>query len=74
MTVDQLQGSSVNIIKDFDSFGDDKIQIDNDLKNLVDIDGVGTNIITITLSGAQTGVTAIVSEGETIDEDDIDFV
>lgn len=74
LTVDQLQGSSVNIIKDFDSFGDDKIQIDNDLKNLVDIDGVGTNIITITLSGAQTGVTAIVSEGETIDEDDIDFV
>ena len=73
-TVDQLQGSSVNILKDFDADGDDNIQIDADLQNLVDIEGLGTNVITITLSGAQTGTTAIVSEGEAIDEDDIEFV
>lgn len=73
-TVDQLQGNSVNILKDFDVVGDDKIQIDADLQNLVDIDGIGTNVITITLSGAQTGTTAIVSEGESIDEDDIEFI
>ena len=73
-TVDQLQGNSVNILKDFDADGDDKIQIDADLQNLVDIDGIGTNVITITLSGAQTGTTAIVSEGESIDEDDIEFI
>lgn len=73
-TVDQLQGSSVNILKDFDADGDDNIQIDADLQNLVDIEGLGTNVITITLSGAQTGTTAIVSEGETIDPEDIEFI
>ena len=73
-TVDQLQGNSVNILKDFDANGDDNIQIDADLQNLVDIEGYGTNVITITLSGAQTGTTAIVSEGETIDRDDIEFI
>jgi hypothetical protein len=74
LTVDQLQGSSVNILKDFDSIGDDKIQIDATLQPLVAINGVGTNAITITLSGAQTGTTAIVSEGEAFDQDDIQFV
>ena len=74
MTVDQLQGDSVNIIKDFNTFGDDKIQIDNDLEELVTYDGVGTNTIIITLSGAQDGKTAIVSEGEAFDDDDIEFV
>ena len=74
LTVDQLQGDSVNTITDFDANGDDKIQIDADLEGLVDIEGVGTNAITITLSGAQTGTTAIVSEGESIDADDIEFV
>ena len=46
----------------------------NIYENLVEIDGVGTNAITISLSGAQEGLTAIVSEGGTIDEDDIEFV
>ena len=74
LTVDQLQGSNVNTITDFDANGNDKIQIDADLKDLVDIEDVGTQAIKITLSGAQTGVTAIVSEGETIDADDIEYV
>ena len=73
-TVDQLQGSSTNTITDFDSSGNDKIQIDADLKNLVDITGKGTKSIKITLSGAQTGTTTVVSEGNTIDDDDIEFV
>ena len=74
LTVDQLQGTNAKAITDFDANGDDKIQIDADLEDLVDIEGVGTNAIKITLSGAQTGTTSIVSEGESIDEDDIEFV
>ena len=74
LTVDQLQGESTNILKDFDEFGDDKIQIDADLEDLVEFSGVGTDTIIITLSGAQPGETTIVSEGEAIDGDDIQFV
>jgi len=74
LTVDQMQGESVNTITDFDAAGNDKIAIDKDLEKLVEIDGIGTKAITITLSGAQTGVTGVVSKGETIDEDDIEFV
>lgn len=74
LTVDQLQGTNANSITDFDANGDDKIQIDGDLEGLVDIEGVGTNAIKITLSGAQTGTTVILSEGESIDDDDIEFV
>jgi Ca2+-binding RTX toxin-like protein len=74
LTVDQLQGDNVNTITDFDVNGDDKIQIDADLEDLVDIEGIGTNAIIITLSGAQTGTTAVISEGESIDGDDIEFV
>ena len=73
-TVDQLQGSQTKTIKDFDANGNDKIQIDSNLKDLVDITGKGTKAIKITLSGAQTGTTAVVSEGNTIDDDDIEFV
>ena len=73
-TVDQLQGSQTKTIKDFDANGNDKIQIDSNLKDLVDIEGKGTKAIKITLSGAQTGTTAVVSEGNTIDDDDIEFV
>ena len=73
-TVDQLQGSQTKTIKDFDANGNDKIQIDSNLKDLVDITGQGTKAIKITLSGAQTGTTAVISEGETIDDDDIEFV
>ena len=73
-TVDQLQGSQTKTIKDFDASGNDKIQIDSDLKDLVSIEGQGTKAIKITLSGAQTGTTAVISEGETIDDDDIEFV
>ena len=72
--VPQLQGQSVNTITDFDANGNDKIQIDADLEGLADLEGVGTNAIKITLSGAQTGTTAVISEGESIDEDDIEFV
>ena len=74
LTVDQLEGNSVNTITDFDVDGDDKIQIDQDIEDRVSIDGIGTNVITITLSGDTIGTTAIVSEGESIDDDDIEFV
>lgn len=73
-TVDQLQGYQTKRIMDFDSAGDDKIQIDGNLKDLIDIDGIGRKSITLTLSGLQTGITKITSEGLEIDEDDIEFV
>ena len=73
-TVDQLQGDQTKTINDFDASGNDKIQIDKDLKDLVSIEGKGTKAIKISLSGAQTGSTNVVSEGETIDDDDIEFV
>lgn len=73
-TVDQLQGSQTKTIKDFDANGNDKIQIASNLEGLVEITGQGTKAIKITLSGAQTGTTAVISEGETIDDDDIQFV
>jgi Ca2+-binding RTX toxin-like protein len=74
LTVDQLQDISTNTLTDFDANGDDKIQIDAALQDLVDIEGLGTKAIVITLSGEQTGETIIVSEGESIDRDDIEFV
>ena len=73
-TVDQLQGTQTKTITDFDANGNDKIQIDSNLKNLISIEGEGTKEIKITLSGAQTGTTTVVSQGETIDGDDIEFV
>ncbi|WP_413404376.1 MULTISPECIES: calcium-binding protein [unclassified Synechococcus] len=73
-TIDQLQGDQLKVITDFDVSGDDKIQLDGDLEGLVDIDGLGTNSITINLSGDQSGSTTIVSEGEVIDDDDVEFV
>lgn len=73
-TVDQLQGNQTKTITDFDANGNDKIQIDSDLKELVSISGQGSKTITITLSGAQTGTTTVTSNGETIDNDDIEFV
>ena len=78
LTVDQLQTpagqSQTKGVTDFDSDGDDKIQISKDLEDLVDITGLGTNKITISLSGDQTGTTHITSGGLTIDDDDIEFV
>lgn len=73
-TVDQLQGNQSKTITDFDTNGNDKIQIDADLQGLVEITGQGTNKITISLSGAQTGTTNVESGGQTIDDDDIEFV
>jgi Ca2+-binding RTX toxin-like protein len=74
LTVDQLQGDNVNTITDFDANGNDKIQLDANLEDLVVIDGIGNSAITITLTGAQTGTTAVVSQGQSIDADDIEFV
>lgn len=74
LTVDQLQGDSTNTISDFKVNGADKIQIAGDLRGLVSISGQGTNQIVISLSGAQTGTTTIVSQGQTINDDDIEFV
>ena len=73
-TIDQLQGEQTKVITDFDSAGDDKIQINGDLAGLIDIDGIGTNSLVIELSGAQSGTTTITSEAESFDEDDIEFV
>ena len=74
-TVDQLQGVSTNTITDFDSSGNDKIQIDSALEGRVDISGQGTDTIIISLSGSETGTTTVESTGgETIDEDDIEFI
>ena len=63
-----------NTVTDFDANGNDKIQIDSNLEGLVSITGQGTNKITISLSGAQTGTTTVESGGQTIDDDDIEFV
>lgn len=73
-TVDQLQGTQSKTLTDFDGKGNDKIQIDSNLQDLVDISGLGTTKITIILSGAQTGTTTVESRGQTIDGDDIEFV
>ena len=74
-TVDQLQGEQGKVITDFDAEGgDDKILIDENLQDLVTIDGLGSNAITIILDGAQTGITDVLSEGNTIDADDVEFV
>ena len=73
-TIDQLQGEQLKVITDFDSAGNDKIAINGNLINLIDIDGIGTESIVINLSGAQTGTTTITSEGEDFDEDDIEFI
>ena len=74
LTIDQIQGTSTKTISDFNTQGTDKIQIANNLKNLVSISGKGTKEIIITLSGAQTGTTKIISDGKIITDDDIKFI
>jgi Ca2+-binding RTX toxin-like protein len=74
LTVDQLQGIQTKTISDFSTSGADKIQIASNLKNLVSITGQGSKQIVITLSGAQSGTTTIVSNGQVIKGDDIQFV
>ena len=73
-TVDQLQGDQTKVITDFDAAGDDKIQINGDIAGLIDINGLGTNSLVIELSGEQSGTTTIISEGESFNIDDIEFV
>ncbi len=76
LTVDQLQGDFTKTITDFDELGDDQILIDvaDDIADNIEITGLGTNEITITLSGDPSGTTTIKSNGETIDDDDVTFV
>lgn len=74
LTVDQIQGTSTKTISDFNTKGTDKIQIANNLKDLISISGKGTKEIIITLSGAQTGTTKIISNGKIITDDDIQFI
>jgi Ca2+-binding RTX toxin-like protein len=74
LTVDQLQGIQTKTISDFSTSGADKIQIASHLKGLVSISGQGTKQIVITLSGAQSGTTTVVSNGQVIKGDDIQFV
>ena len=77
LTVDQLQGTSKNIIVDFDLDGDDTIVIAENLKGLVNGEvlekGLGSKTIVIELGGAQPGTTEVVSAGSTIDDEDIVF-
>ena len=77
LTVDQLQGTSKDIIVDFDLDGDDTIVIAENLKGLVNGEvlekGLGSKTIVIELAGDQPGTTEIVSAGSTIDDDDIVF-
>jgi Ca2+-binding RTX toxin-like protein len=72
-TVDQLQGESNDTITDFES-GVDQIQFDADLEGRVEITGQGTGKIVITLSGTETGTTTVTSNGDDIQDDDIQFV
>lgn len=76
LTIDQLQGDFTKTITDFDELGDDQILIDvaDDIRDNIDISGLGTNEITITLSGDPSGTTTIKSDGETIGDDDVTFV
>ena len=76
LTIDQLQGDFTKTITDFDELGDDQILINvaDDIADNIDISGLGTNEITITLSGDPSGTTTIKSNGETIDDDDVTFV
>lgn len=76
LTIDQLQGTQTKNISDFKTSGADKIQISKNLQGLVSITGQGTKQIVITLSGAQSGTTTIISgpQGLAINNDDIQFV
>jgi len=74
LTVDQLQGAFTKTISDFRTSGSDKIQIAKNLQGLVTITGKGTKQIVITLSGAQSGTTTIVSQGEVFRDEDIQFI
>jgi len=76
LTIDQLQGTQTKNISDFKTSGADKIQISKDLQGLVSITGQGTKQIVISLSGAQSGTTTIISgeKGLAINNDDIQFV
>jgi len=76
LTIDQLQGTQTKNISDFKTSGADKIQISKDLQGLVSITGQGTKQIVISLSGAQSGTTTIISgpQGLAINNDDIQFV
>ena len=75
LTVDQLQGQSINTLRDFDAAGDDRIVIDAALKDRVDIslseDGQS---VVIRLSGSESGLTEVHSEGGPIDADDLEFL
>ena len=75
LTIDQLQGQSINTLSDFDTAGDDRIVIDAALKDRVDIsmseDGQS---VVIRLSGSESGLTEVLSEGGSIDTDDLEFL
>ena len=67
-TIDQLQGNSTDVITDFVS-GEDQIQIDKALQppsspDTAIVSGIGTKVLTITLTGSKTGITNIVSDGD----------
>jgi len=73
LTVDQLQGTSVDTITDFTS-GEDQVQIAANIEGRVSISGIGSNKLVISLSGSETGTTEILSGGSTFQDDDVAFV
>ncbi|QNG27850.1 calcium-binding protein [Synechococcus sp. HK01-R] len=74
LTVDQLQGSSTDTITDFNSNGDDQVQIAANIEGRVSISGYGSNKLVINLSGSETGTLDLVSGGAAFQDDDVAFV
>ena len=74
-TVDQFEGDSVNIITDFNS-GEDKIAIDADLSDRIEVDfAEDGQSFTVTLSGDTTGTTTVISQGDAFEfPEDFEFV
>lgn len=74
-TVDQLETSveQTKTITDFDS-GVDAIQINADLEGRLSIERLSADEVRLVLSGDTTGITKIISAGDDIADDDIEFV
>ena len=76
ITADQLQGTSSNVIKDFNASGKDQIFIDKQLADYISIKGIGSASFNIILSGPKNlvgigGITTFISEAGDINPADI---
>ncbi len=74
VTIDQLDGGT-NVIPDFNSYGEDKIVIDKDLKESISISGQGSKVIIISESGNdETTTFESGDDGQIIENEDIIFL